>query len=93
MVPLIDGELEQIDGKHNELMLLNQKLIDSFQMYTQLMTESASSPQYTSSPSKYMTTHSSMAQHQQAQQYQPQQSYQSMPSTTSTYQEPNMSQV
>lgn len=50
MMPLIDRELEQVDKKHNELMVLNQKLIDSFQMYTKLMTEA---PQY-STPNKYM---------------------------------------
>ena len=37
MGPLIDQELEQIDAKHNELMNLNKKLTDSFQLYYRLM--------------------------------------------------------
>lgn len=43
MGPLIDQELEQVDAKHNELMSLNQKLIDSFQLYTRLMKDATAS--------------------------------------------------
>jgi len=46
MGPLIDQELEQIDAAHNDLMNLNQKLADAFQLYTRLMQEGASAAQY-----------------------------------------------
>lgn len=47
MGPLIDQELEQTDSRHNELMNLNQKLTDAFQLYTRLMKEAANVPLYT----------------------------------------------
>lgn len=46
MGPLIDQELEQIDSKHNELMSLDRKLNDAFQLYTRLMKEGSAMPQY-----------------------------------------------
>lgn len=55
MGPLIDQELEQIDAKHNELMNLNKKLTDSFQLYYRLMKD-ATMAQYGVTPqqSTYM---------------------------------------
>lgn len=46
MGPLIDQELEQVDSKHNELMNLNQKLVDSFQLYTRLMKDATTAVPY-----------------------------------------------
>lgn len=48
MGPLIDQELERTDSKHNELMRLNEKLTEAFQLYTQLMKEATTSTQYPS---------------------------------------------
>ncbi|XP_067927948.1 signal transducing adapter molecule 1-like [Watersipora subatra] len=48
MGPLIDQELERTDSKHNELMRLNEKLTEAFQLYTQLMKEATTSTQYSS---------------------------------------------
>ena len=39
MAPLIDQELEGIDREHADLTALNQRLLDSFQMYHALMKE------------------------------------------------------
>lgn len=39
MAPLIDQELEAIDRDHADLTALNQRLIDAFQMYHDLMKE------------------------------------------------------
>ena len=39
MAPLIDQELEGIDREHADLTVLNQRLLDSFQMYHDLMKE------------------------------------------------------
>nr|XP_054750584.1 LOW QUALITY PROTEIN: signal transducing adapter molecule 1-like [Lytechinus pictus] len=39
MAPLIDQELESIDRDHADLTALNQRLIDAFQMYHDLMKE------------------------------------------------------
>ncbi|XP_071502462.1 signal transducing adapter molecule 1-like [Diadema antillarum] len=39
MAPLIDTELEQIDRDHADLTVLNQRLMDAFQMYHGLMKE------------------------------------------------------
>lgn len=96
MVPLIDGELEQVDKKHNELMSLNKKLIDSFQMYTKLMAESAAVPQY-SAPSSYMAPSTqpaaAMTNHMLPQMTSQQPAYQSLPAAGSYVPDPSTAQV
>ena len=46
MGPMIDQELEKTDSKHNELMSLNNKLTEAFQLYAQLMKDAVNVPQY-----------------------------------------------
>lgn len=94
MVPLIDGELQQVDKKHNELMSLNKKLIDSFQMYTKLMAESAAVPQY-STPNSYMMSSSiqSAGANPMPPQMPSQQAYQTLPAAGLYNQDPAASQV
>jgi len=77
MGPMIDRQLEQIDKKHNELMALNQKLVESFQLYAKLMSQSV-----TSSPRGYpgaLSTHPEQQAYSTAQYGQAMHAYQRQP--------------
>lgn len=71
MGPLIDQQLQKIDFKHAGLESLNFKILESFQMYNNLMKESITRTNFGAPPAMTNLNQSNLAQQQQNQNYIP----------------------